>query len=267
MTKPKTARLFDAFQNTFSEVLSQCSGKPWSAELVDPSNAAELVRVAGSASGSHCGGFAFAFSAQAGILLAQALVMADQPAATYGEEEREATLELLRQVCGRCSTTLADSAGQLDLTIDSESSDSWTPAIQQAFKLSQEDRLAIIQLDISPELLASLNLAESSSAPIVENGTDRVSLQAALSSRNLDLLMDVRLGVRLRFGSRRMKLREVLEFHAGTIVDLDRQVQAPVDLLVDNKVIAHGEVVVINGNYGIKVSDVLSPRQCVEALY
>ncbi len=64
-----------------------------------------------------------------------------------------------------------------------------------------------------------------------------------------------------------MKLREILEFQEGTIVELDRQVQDPVDLLVDNKLLARGEVVVVDGNYGLKIQDILSPKSCLEALY
>lgn len=76
---------------------------------------------------------------------------------------------------------------------------------------------------------------------------------------NLDLLLDVELGVTLRFGSRRMLLREVLELSAGAVIELDRLVQEPVDLLLDGKLIARGEVVVVDGNYGLRVSEVAEP--------
>ena len=75
----------------------------------------------------------------------------------------------------------------------------------------------------------------------------------------LDLLMDVRLAVSMRFGSRRLLLREVLDLSPGAVVELDRRIQEPVDLLLDGRLVARGEVVVIDGNYGLRVSEV-SPQ-------
>ena len=56
-----------------------------------------------------------------------------------------------------------------------------------------------------------------------------------------------------------MLLREIMELDAGSVVELDRQVQEPVDLLLAGRLIARGEVVVVNGNYGLRVLEVVSP--------
>jgi flagellar motor switch protein FliN/FliY len=71
--------------------------------------------------------------------------------------------------------------------------------------------------------------------------------------------MDVELNVTLRFGQRQLTLREVLELTSGSVVELDRQVEEPVELLLEGKVIARGEAVVIDGNYGLRVIEVLQP--------
>jgi len=73
---------------------------------------------------------------------------------------------------------------------------------------------------------------------------------------NLKLVMDVELNVTLRFGQRQLTLREVLELIPGSVVELDRQVEEPVELLLNGKVIARGEAVVIDGNYGLRVTEV-----------
>ncbi len=78
-------------------------------------------------------------------------------------------------------------------------------------------------------------------------------------SMNLDLVMDVELNVTLRFGQRQLTLREVLELTTGSVVELDRQIEEPVELLLDGKVIARGEAVVIDGNYGVRVLEVPHP--------
>jgi flagellar motor switch protein FliN/FliY len=76
---------------------------------------------------------------------------------------------------------------------------------------------------------------------------------------NLQLVMDVELLVTLRFGQRQLALREVLELTSGSVIELDRQVEEPVELLLEGKVIARGEAVVIDGNYGLRVTEVPRP--------
>ena len=76
---------------------------------------------------------------------------------------------------------------------------------------------------------------------------------------NLNLVLDVELNVTLRFGQRLLTLREVLDLTSGSVVELDRQVEEPVELLLEGKVIARGEAVVIDGNYGLRVTDVPQP--------
>ncbi len=76
---------------------------------------------------------------------------------------------------------------------------------------------------------------------------------------NLDLVLGVELSVTLRFGQRLLTLREVLDLTSGSVVELDRHVEEPVELLLEGKVIARGEAVVIDGNYGLRVTDVPQP--------
>jgi flagellar motor switch protein FliN/FliY len=67
------------------------------------------------------------------------------------------------------------------------------------------------------------------------------------------------LNVSLRFGQRQLPLREVLELASGSVIELDRQVDDPVELLLDGKVIARGEAVIVDGNYGLRVTEVPQP--------
>jgi flagellar motor switch protein FliN/FliY len=73
----------------------------------------------------------------------------------------------------------------------------------------------------------------------------------------LGRVIDVPLTVTLRFGQRNMRLREVLELNTGALVELDRQVEDPVDLILDERVIARGEVVIVDGNYGLRVTEIV----------
>jgi flagellar motor switch protein FliN len=69
-------------------------------------------------------------------------------------------------------------------------------------------------------------------------------------------LLDVNLAVTLRFGGRELLLKDVLELSSGSVLELDRDVHEPVDLLLKDRVIARGEVVIVDGNYGLRVSEV-----------
>jgi flagellar motor switch protein FliN/FliY len=82
----------------------------------------------------------------------------------------------------------------------------------------------------------------------------------------VDLLLDVELEASLRFGSREMPLNEVLDLGAGDVVELDRHVSDPVDLLVGDKIVARGEVVLVNGSFGLRVLEVAEPRKCLESI-
>lgn len=89
---------------------------------------------------------------------------------------------------------------------------------------------------------------------------------ARFTSTGIDLLLDVELEASLRFGSREMLLDEVLELGPGDVVELDRHVSDPVDLLVGDKIVARGEVVLVNGTFGLKVLSVAEPRKCLESI-
>jgi flagellar motor switch protein FliN/FliY len=75
----------------------------------------------------------------------------------------------------------------------------------------------------------------------------------------LDLIMDVPLRVTVELGRTRMQIRDVLDLGKGSVVELDKLAGEPVDMLVNGKLIAKGEVVVIDENFGIRVTDIVSP--------
>lgn len=82
----------------------------------------------------------------------------------------------------------------------------------------------------------------------------------------LELLLDVELETSLRFGSREMPLGEILDLGPGDVVELDRHVADPVDLIVGDKIVARGEVVLVNGNFGLRVTEVAAPRKRLESI-
>jgi len=84
--------------------------------------------------------------------------------------------------------------------------------------------------------------------------------------RGVELLLDIELEASLRFGSKEMPLSEVLELGPGDVVQLERHVSDPVDLIVGDKIVARGEVVLVNGNFGLRVTEVAEPRKSLESI-
>ena len=75
------------------------------------------------------------------------------------------------------------------------------------------------------------------------------------------MLMDVELDVILRFGGRNILLKEILDLGPGSVVELDRTIQDSADLLLDGRVVARGEVVVVERNFGIRITEVLPTQR------
>ncbi|MEC9488810.1 MAG: flagellar motor switch phosphatase FliY [Halanaerobium sp.] len=84
--------------------------------------------------------------------------------------------------------------------------------------------------------------------------------------RSIDLLQDVPLEITVQLGKTRMKIKDILELGDGAIVELDKLAGEPVDLLVNGKLIAIGEVVVIDENFGFRVKEIISPSERVKGV-
>jgi flagellar motor switch protein FliN len=81
-----------------------------------------------------------------------------------------------------------------------------------------------------------------------------------------DLLLDIELDATLQFGSREMLLKDVLALGPGDVVELDRHVSQPVDLVVGDRIVARGEVVVVGGNFALLVKEVAEPQLRLESI-
>ncbi|MBI2679542.1 MAG: flagellar motor switch protein FliN [Candidatus Solibacter usitatus] len=80
-------------------------------------------------------------------------------------------------------------------------------------------------------------------------------------SGTLELLMDLELPVNVSFGKTQMPLQQVLKWTTGSIIELENIVNDPVDIVINHCVIARGEVVVVEGNYGVRVQEIVSRAQ------
>jgi flagellar motor switch protein FliN/FliY len=125
-----------------------------------------------------------------------------------------------------------------------------------------------IWLQWDPALEASLVTSRQSRERIAAEArsADTGGSDADAPGSNLELLLDVELEASIRFGQREMLLKDVLELRPGAVIELARQVDEPAELLVAGRVMARGEVVVIEGNYGLRITEILSPAERYQAI-
>ena len=83
---------------------------------------------------------------------------------------------------------------------------------------------------------------------------------------NMDLLMGVSLDVTVEIGSAKRKIKEVIEFGQGTVIELNKQAGAPVDIVVNGRLLARGDVVVIDDNFGVRITEIIGTRELLESL-
>ena len=78
---------------------------------------------------------------------------------------------------------------------------------------------------------------------------------------NISLIMDVKLPIRVRIGKKKMLLKDVLNMDIGSVIELNQLANDPLDILVDNHVIAQGEVVIVDGNFGVQITSIGTKRE------
>lgn len=105
------------------------------------------------------------------------------------------------------------------------------------------------------------NNSSSSSMPSMNDTfTSNVKLNGE-EMNNISLIMDVKLPVRVRIGKKKMLLKDVLNMDIGSVIELNQLANDPLDILVDNHVIAQGEVVIVDGNFGVQITSIGSRRE------
>lgn len=89
---------------------------------------------------------------------------------------------------------------------------------------------------------------------------------AAPAPKNIDFILDIPMQVTVQVGSTKMVIRELLQLGQGSVIELEKLAGEPMEVLVNNKLVARGEVVVVNEKFGIRLTDVISAAERVQQL-
>lgn len=111
------------------------------------------------------------------------------------------------------------------------------------------------QIDVDEVLSAPLEELKDTSAPISDD-----------ERRKLDTIMDIPVTISMEVGRSQISIRNLLQLNQGSVVELDRIAGESLDVLVNGTLIAHGEVVVVNDKFGIRLTDVISQTERIKKL-
>lgn len=185
---------------------------------------------------------------------------------TYLEIITQATSSLAQGIAGR----LGKSVASLPAKVIKPGEDSFVNTIEVTpVEISlREPTLGKLYIGWSQALHSALSQVESSeheqAADAAVDAPTANPLQG--KPRTLDLLMEVELPVSVSFGRAQLPLRDVLKLNSGSIVELNRTISDPVEIIANNCVIARGEVVVVEGNYGVRIHQVISREERLRTL-
>ena len=177
----------------------------------------------------------------------------------------EAVVDTLREICAQAVGALSqapdtagvklaiDSVGRATGTIDAD--DAWQFALPGGVTphIAVGGTLTTGAVAVAPGRAAGATVAAQAPVPSV-------------AGSNLDLLLDVELPLSVRFGQAELTLHHLTRLGPGSVIDLRRSADEPVEVLVSGKVIARGEVVVVEGNYGVRVTEVVSTVDRIRSL-
>ena len=122
------------------------------------------------------------------------------------------------------------------------------------------------QADINALLAADAGNAANRMTMEEFGGVAKSNGAVTLDGPNLDVILDIPVSISMEVGSTDINIRNLLQLNQGSVIELDRLAGEPLDVLVNGTLIAHGEVVVVNEKFGIRLTDVISPSERIKKL-
>jgi flagellar motor switch protein FliN/FliY len=244
-----------AFADTLADSLTRAAGRAWQIKiLAEPDLSAQQgqaihfqIALEGALRGSF---FVELYQQQVRELVSK---ISGEVVSAFDEADGNALEEVLAAAATALAAKLSPQRGAFTCTVQHVSGLAFGGMLLMPLSALEEEQPGIsVTLYFDGQLLSALGAEAPAQGAAAKS-------KSALDALNLNLVMDVELNVSLRFGQRQLPLHEELELVSGSVVELDRQVDDPVELLLDGKVIARGEAVIVDGNYGLRVTEIPQP--------
>jgi len=190
------------------------------------------------------------------------------------EDELDAAKEVFSNILGAFSTSLGAQKGMPKLSFETakvnfldENAILDLSAYEKVYiypvKIADLDEQIAMIADFSFVKFFSKDQKETAAASSSHSPKSELS---ADEMRNIGLIMDVRLPIRVRIGSKKMLLKDVLTMDIGSVIELNQLANDPLEILISDKVIALGEVVIVDGNFGIQITQIGTKKERLEQL-
>ena len=127
-----------------------------------------------------------------------------------------------------------------------------------------EDEAA--QEDFDAEDVGDINETGGNAEATAEEGATEATSVEGGESKSLDLILDIPLTVAVELGRSKMLINDLLQLGQGSVIELTKLVGEPLEVMVNQKLVARGEVVVVNEKFGVRLTDIVSPMERVQSL-
>ncbi|NPA28699.1 MAG: flagellar motor switch protein FliY [Epsilonproteobacteria bacterium] len=200
---------------------------------------------------------------------------------TMDSDDLDAVKEIISNIFGAMSTATKAQKELPDLSFEvkeikfydeGEDVDVGDYALQLVYDFKLGLINGIFMTLLSDSLVSLVESGSSASEPELPAGTTATECEPqsapidAAEMKNIGLILDVKLPLRVRIGSKKMLLKDVLSMDIGSVIELDQLANDPLEVLVDDKVIAYGEVVIVDGNFGVQITHIGSKKDRLETL-
>lgn len=200
---------------------------------------------------------------------------------TMSDEDMDAAKEIVSNIVGAMSTTLGSQKELPKFTIKPEKAefiaengevnlDAYAKMFVFTFALGDINSLMMFAIDSAVNGAlggAKAPAANTVTGSIFDEPASEPSVKLEEGEmKNISLIMDVKLPVRVRIGKKKMLLKDVLSMDIGSVIELNQLANDPLDILVDDHVIAQGEVVIVDGNFGVQITSIGTKRDRLNKL-
>lgn len=196
------------------------------------------------------------------------------------DDDLDATKEIVSNIFGAISNSLSAQKEMpvLSFSIDSIEfkNDETEIALEDYSKMfvynfSMGSLKSLLMFIIDEKLQNALFPSQAPASPAHEAVSTEVNAPSNINlsgeeMNNISLIMDVKLPVKVRIGKKRMLLKDVLNMDIGSVIELNQLANDPLEILVDNHVIALGEVVIVDGNFGVQITSIGTKRERLNQL-
>jgi len=217
----------------------------------------------------------FLISAQNATALGDMMLGGDgEEKEEMNDEDLDAIKEIISNIVGSLSTSIEAQKDlpKLDFSVsnaifDTVNTVDFVYRIDLDFEINSKHYEWIILFDKNLYNIFNSNSSNqiSSDSVVQENNFVETAIDSE-ELKNLKLLLDVKLNIRVRIGIKKMLLKDVLNMDIGSIVELNQLSNEPLEILVDNRKIAEGEVVIVDGNFGIQITSIGTKKDRMDVL-